>query len=133
MLESNTPEVTPANPVPNPNPLRPAKKISAVEAVDAICGVVRDRLMKQDVFRRSNASYIGINFRYALKFDLFSLGEQGLELTGDATAGETPKHGKKVSGEDVGHMVAGKVTKKSMTASTETIAVRNSVSETAGN
>ena len=129
---SNASTPTPAAPVPNPvNPLRPPKRISSAEAVDAICGVVRDRLMRQDAFRRTNNSFLGVNLRYAVKVDLYALAESGVEFTGEATMGETPKGGRKITIEDSGHLVAGRVPDRAA-AKVEVEEIRQSVSEIAG-
>ena len=81
--------------------------------------------MRQDAFRRTNNSFIGVNLRYAVKVDLYALGESGVEFTGEAELGETPKGGRKITIEDSGHLVAGKVPAK-------VEAIKESVSEVAG-
>ena len=131
MRTNNASTPSPASPVPDPpNPLKPAKRITAVEAVDAICGVVRDRLMRQDAFRRSNTAYLGIKISYALKVEMFSLGESGLEMTGVADIGESTKTSERLTVSDT--LVAGRVNQQPATASMETVAVKESASETAG-
>jgi hypothetical protein len=106
------------SPVPNPppasSPLRPSRRIPNTEAVDGIVNVIRERLMRQDMFRRVNGCAIGIDLSYALKVRYYSLGEQGLDVTGEIAIGETGaaaiKQGaKKEVAEVAGHMVAGKV------------------------
>ena len=131
MRPNNASTPSPASPVPDPpNPLKPAKRITAVEAMDAIGGVVRDRLSRQDAFRRSNSSFVGIKISYAIKVELFSLAESGLEMTGTAMVGETSKSSERLTVSDT--LIAGKVKTKAATASMDTVAVKESASETAG-